>query len=88
MKYVHPKERLFERYGLTISNVGIKELEMRIEFGDCVLLRIKPNETQQYLIEYKNKIVRLVYDPKSKMIVTFLSHNEKYDLMYNKLKNT
>ena len=70
----HFKRRLWERYGINISNRGIKDMLKMV--GPNTLIRDKSENRKVHRINYKGKEVLVVYDTKRKTLVTALTNEQ------------
>lgn len=56
----HFKLRLWERYGLTISNLGVDELIDKINYGDAYKVETKDGTTGVYYVDHKRHVIKVV----------------------------
>lgn len=70
----HAEDRAIERYGLELTPEDSADMIRQIEAGEAELLRDLGDGKQRWRVSWKRRgsIVRIVYKPKSKFIVTVL----------------
>lgn len=70
----HAEDRAIERYGLELTPEDSADMIRQIEAGEAELLRDLGEGKQRWRVSWKRRgsIVRIVYKPKSKFIVTVL----------------
>jgi len=69
---VHFKNRLMERYGMTIDRSGIKAIGELIRNGDTIQSRKSTNRVSVHTIIYQGKELRVAYDKSRKQVVSAL----------------
>jgi hypothetical protein len=72
----HAVQKALQRHGVQISITDLLALRKQIEkFKDVKAWFYKnghPKHTEKWLVSYKNELWYLVYDPRSRKIVTIL----------------
>ena len=75
----HAVVRAFERYGITISQEGLRDLEERLRAGEGMILRKDPVDgTEQRVIRLEGQLVTVVVSQMSRRILTFLPADAPY----------
>ena len=67
---LHAKQRLEERHGEVLTDHMIASLVSDIKSKKAVFLRDTRNNTQAWVVTYKNKQYRVIYNHRSEVIVT------------------
>lgn len=68
----HSKRRASERYGLNIGRAGLWEIVNIIRSGRAIFVRKETNRVSEWKVEYSGVSMRVIYDRRRKMVVTFL----------------
>lgn len=75
-----------ERYRLGISKVGREDIVSRIQNGEGVFISATSKYRSVWLVEYRNRIVRVVYSKRTKDLVTALPINKYYIWLWHSQK--
>jgi hypothetical protein len=82
----HSKNRASDRYNLDYDGKTRREMNRKIlEQKDCILLERISRKRMIYAITYEGKVIPVVFDTKTRNIVTFLptetldKHGIEYD---------
>lgn len=69
---MHAKLRAFQRAGVVYTNKDLDNMVLLIRKNKAVLVEMQTNTRAAYTILYNGKIHDVVYNYKSRQIVTFL----------------
>ena len=69
---VHLKRNLRTRYDLSITNAELRTLVKQVQSGKHFMDKMMKDGFRTYLIEFKGKRIRFLYDPYKKEFVTVL----------------
>lgn len=75
-----------ERYQLGISQVGRREIADKIQNQDGVFVSASSRYRSVWLVEYRGRIVRVVYSKRTKDLVTALPMTNQYIDLWDKKK--
>lgn len=70
---VHLKNKLKLRYGIEVTNSDLKNLVKIIKSKKVFAEKTISDGCQIYTIQYRNQLVRLLYDPYRKELITALN---------------
>jgi hypothetical protein len=74
----HSKKRCKERYGIELTNSKFKKLHQMIDNKICyVVRRERSTGMTVYGVLFENKSMWILYDNKSKQIITFLPNEQQ-----------
>ncbi len=68
----HSKRRASERYGLNIGRAGLRVIVDSIRSGNAMFIRRESNRISEWKVEYQGVEMRVIYDKRRSMVVTFL----------------
>ena len=72
-KKLHFKKRLFERYGIILSGLELKNIIINIQNNRCAHLGIgSVNNTVKKIVKIQDRYIPVVYDKKNRILVTAL----------------
>lgn len=72
----HAKKRVFERYGIELTNTDLDKMVKTIQSGDAEFIEGKTNTRVVHIVKYKKTEFRVLYSGTMKRIVTFLPLEE------------
>lgn len=85
--FKHANTRLKERYNLETSQRELGDLVKKIQNNKGFCVSKKSNTTGEWLIYFKGRLVRTVYNNKYKYIVTFLPIHGRHYEMYREMSD-
>lgn len=68
----HSKRRASERYGVNIGRAGLWDIVNKIRSGRAIFIRKETNRISEWKVEHGGVLMRVIYDRRRKMVVTFL----------------
>ena len=68
----HTKRRLAERYGLTATGADIFQMAKCVAHGRATFLSRQSTTVALWQLEYQGQLIRLVFDSRSRSILTAL----------------
>ncbi len=74
---IHSKRRALERYNLSLNRHDLRDIVSMITNNQATFLLKESNTRSHWLVVYKEKKLKLVYDKPRKMIITFLPLEEE-----------
>ena len=79
---VHAKQRCFERYGESINRDDLDEIAKMILSKDAVRARLVEKQSMRvsiWIVLFRNKEMKVVYDKKRGTVVSFLPMEDRRD---------
>lgn len=68
----HARRRFLERFGLRISDNGLREMVLQIQSARAEFVRKESNRVSLWKVRYCGELFDVVYDKQRKNIVTVL----------------
>ena len=69
---VHLKRNIKERFDVSITNAELKQILIKVKGRKLKPDKYIPDGTRTYLIQFKGKLMRFLYDPYRKHFITVL----------------
>lgn len=69
----HASDRAKERYGLSLTVLDLRRIGKRIAGKNGMLMGKQNDGTEDWIIRIGKQLTRLIYDPRTGNIVTFIS---------------
>lgn len=78
----HAQDRLFQRFGVDLTNREICEITSLIQQQKSVCIERASKRRATHILRYKNRVVKVVYSTRSKWLVTALPFDPDIDSIY------
>lgn len=78
-QYLHAKRRCLERYRLKITKSNYEQMVAMIQSENGVLIRNDGKRVSIWIIAFKKKAMKVVYDKQTQSIATFLPFDTAQD---------